>query len=200
MVIERAVGTADAKSLLRAEARERRRGLPEAEREAMSLAVAEGVAGLPEMANACNVHLYLPIPGMDEVSTLPVIERLSEMGKKLSVPVIRQGEIYSAAYAKGAPLLIGQFGVPEPEWSSPAEEMMPDIVVMPLLAFDCRGMRLGSGQGFYDRYLLRLLKSGVRPLRLGVAFSVQMQAELPVDSWDQPLDAVVHEHGIMRFN
>ncbi len=200
MKIESVASRADAKSLLRRAAHEERRSLPEAARAAMSDAAAEVAAGLPEMLKARTVHLYLPIPGSSELSTLPLIERLSEMRKTLLVPVIRQGEIYSASFTTGDLLRAGQFGVPEPEFETIDEDMAPDIVVLPLLAFDRRGGRLGSGKGFYDRYLLRLLKLGLRPVRLGIAFSVQRVEELPVESWDQPLDAVVHEHGVERFN
>ncbi len=177
----------------------RRRSITETSRIAMSRSIAGHVIGLPEVLNAFSIHLYLSIPVLAEVSTAPIIDELSVHDKKLSVPVIRNGELISAAYKKGDSLRKAQFGQPEPEVLSFVDESHLDVVLLPLLAFDEKGCRLGYGKGFYDRFLKRLSERGVNPCRIGLSFFQQRVDKLPADPWDEPLDAVVHEHGIIRY-
>jgi 5-formyltetrahydrofolate cyclo-ligase len=82
---------------------------------------------------------------------------------------------------------------------SMADESELDVVLLPLLAFDASGYRLGYGKGFYDRFLQRLSQQGRKVSRIGLSFSFQMVDEVPADQWDETLDGVVHEHGIIRF-
>ncbi len=177
----------------------RRKSIPEKQRASMSETIAEHAAALPETAGARNIHLYLSIPKSAEVSTVPLVEKLDAVGKSLSVPVVRAGELFTAAYRKGDLLRSASFGQPEPVSVKPGDETRIDIVLMPLLAFDGRGYRIGYGKGFYDRFLARLAKRGILPLRIGLAFSAQMVEEIPVDAWDEPLDGIVSENGALRF-
>ncbi|MFZ4525069.1 MAG: 5-formyltetrahydrofolate cyclo-ligase [Chlorobium sp.] len=177
----------------------RRRSITENSQIAMSRAIAGHVVELPEVLNAGYLHLYLSIPVLAEVSTASIIDELSAQDKKLSVPVIRNGDLVSAAYKKGDSLWKAQFGQFEPEALSFVDESHLDVVLLPLLAFDKKGYRLGYGKGFYDRFLKRLSEKGVNPCRIGLSFFQQRVDELPTDLWDEPLDAVVHEHGIIRY-
>ncbi|NTV98614.1 MAG: 5-formyltetrahydrofolate cyclo-ligase [Chlorobiaceae bacterium] len=177
----------------------RRRSIPEKLRKAMSETIAERVAVLPQTVSARNVHLYLSISQSSEVSTAPLVERLDALAKKMSVPVVREGGLVSAVYRKGDPLRTAAFGQPEPVNVVPSEESEIDIVLMPLLAFDANGYRIGYGKSFYDRFLGRLAKQGILPLRIGLAFRAQMVENVPVDSWDEPLDGVIHESGTVMF-
>jgi 5-formyltetrahydrofolate cyclo-ligase len=187
------------KAALRMEMIARRRSLPQKSRDAMSRAIADYIMALPEIVHARHIHLYLSIPAFAEVCTSVIIDRLTGMDKQLSVPVIRNGELFSAAFRKGDALCSAQFG-PEPEMISIVNESHLDVVLMPLLAFDERGYRIGYGKGFYDRFLQRLSQQGVTPCRFGLAFLQQKVDAVPADSWDEPLDGVVHEDGIIRFN
>jgi len=198
--MDRNKSIADEKAGLRAAATARRQLIPEQSRIAMSRAVAGYIAGMPEIVKARMIHLYLSIPGQPEVSTSALVDALASMKKKLSVPVIREGELVSAAFQKGEAVLPARFGQPEPVTFSPVDESQLDVVLMPLLAFDSRGHRIGYGKGFYDRFLHRLSQKGIRPLRIGVAFLIQMVDEVPVDILDEHLDGVVHEQGVIRFN
>ncbi|NTV06114.1 MAG: 5-formyltetrahydrofolate cyclo-ligase [Chlorobiaceae bacterium] len=178
-----------------------RRGmLPEETRRAMSMVIAGYVKALPEVISARHIHVYLSIPGQAEVSTVPILEALDAMGKELSVPVIQKSDLFSAAYRKGDPVRLAQFGQPEPEAVVKVDESCLDVVLMPLVAFDRNGYRVGYGKGFYDRFLHRLLLHGIRPCRIGLAFSMQMVDAVLADPWDVPLDGAVHELGIIRFN
>ena len=187
------------KQALRAKMLALRRSIPEHLRIEMSTAVACHVVGLPEIIDAHHIHLYLAILSSGEVNTAPVIDRLSTMGKELAVPVVRDGTLVSAAFQKGDPVLPAQFGQPEPVLLSLVDESLIDVVLIPLLAFDLKGYRLGYGKGLYDSFLRPLSRTGKRVRRIGLAFSSQMVDRVPADEWDEGLDAVVHEDGIIRF-
>ena len=177
--------------------RARRRLLPEERRLQMSAAVASRLCSVAEVNNARHIHLYLSFG--DELSTAGLPERLLAMGKVLSVPVVQEGRLVSSSFRAGEPLLRSSFGQPEPAAFSLADERSLDLVVMPLLAFDDDGYRLGYGKGLYDRFLQRLAEDGIYPFRIGLAFSLQRVEHLDVDPWDEPLDGVVHEEGVIRF-
>jgi 5-formyltetrahydrofolate cyclo-ligase len=98
-------------------------------------------------------------------------------------------------WGPGVPMVAGDFGalIPaEGPWVEPA------VVIVPLLAFDARGFRLGYGGGFYDRTLQGLRSRGP-VVAVGFAFAAQEVAAVPVDQYDQRLDAVVTEAGVRRF-
>ena len=187
------------KQALRARMLDLRRSIPEKTRAVMSIAISGHILGLPEIISAHSIHLYLAIPSHAEVDTAPIVEGLSRMGKELVVPVVMDGNLVSAAYKKGDPVLPAQFGQPEPEVVSVVDESLIDVVLIPLLAFDGRGYRLGYGKGLYDSFLHRLSGKGRRVCRIGLAFSQQMVDCVPADQWDAGLGAVVHENGIIRF-
>lgn len=190
---------ADEKAALRVEMIARRRLLPEKSRNAKSMAITDYVVSMQEVVNARHIHLYLSIPALAEVCTTVIVDRLAAMEKELSVPVVRNGELVSALFRKGDTLLPTQFGA-EPLGVSLVDESDLDVVLMPLVAFDKRGYRIGYGKGFYDRFLQRLLQQNISPCRIGLSFMLQQVDVVPANSWDEPLDGVVHEEGIIRFN
>ncbi len=177
-----------------------RRSIPEKSRDEMSASIAEYVIMLKEVVNARHVHLYLSIPASGEVSTLAIVDRLTAMKMPLSVPVVRNGELLSAIFRKGDLVRPAQFGQPEPVELSIADESTLDVVLIPLLAFDERGFRIGYGKGFYDRFLQRLSRKRVTPCRIGLAFLQQKVDVVPADFCDEALDGIVHEEGIIWFN
>ena len=135
---------------------------------------------------------YLPI--RSEIDPRPV---MAEHRGAVGVPVIRAGDrpLDFHLWQPGAPLVAGPFGVQVPQEAAP---MVPRVVIVPLLAFDARGYRLGYGGGFYDRTLAALRARG--PVwALGFAYGGQELPRVPVESTDQPLDAVVTETGLVRF-
>jgi 5-formyltetrahydrofolate cyclo-ligase len=174
--------------------------ISEKSRAEMSKAIAEYVINLAEVVNSCHIHIYLSIQALAEVSTSVIVDRLTAMNKKIFVPVIRNDELLTAAFRKGELVRPAQFGQPEPQKPSIVDESNLDVILMPLLAFDERGFRIGYGKGFYDRFLQRLSRQGITPRRIGLSFLQQKVDAVPADSWDEPLDAVVHEEGITRFN
>jgi 5-formyltetrahydrofolate cyclo-ligase len=98
-------------------------------------------------------------------------------------------------WAPGCAMVAGEFGAEIPAEGAWLE---PEVLIVPLLAFDARGFRLGYGGGFYDRTLAGL-RDRHKVLAVGFAFAAQEVAHVPVDGFDQRLDLVVTEKGVRRF-
>ena len=129
---------------------------------------------------------FMPI--RTEIDPLPAMTEAAAHGP-VGVPVITaKGQpLQFARWEPGCPMIEGPFGARIPETR---ELLEPEVLIVPLLAFDRNGGRLGYGGGFYDRTLERL--RAARPtLAIGFAFSVQEMADLPLDATDQPLDLIV---------
>lgn len=127
-----------------------------------------------------------------EADPAPLLAAARRAGLTIALPhTVSREDPIRFLIDNGTPLIDGPFGLSQPPHDAPEAE--PDLVLVPLLAFDARLHRLGQGAGHYDRALLGLRKA----LRIGVAFSGQHVDALPVDNWDQPLDAVITEAGIV---
>ncbi len=134
-----------------------------------------------------------------EISTDPLLAALTEAGHKTALPVVAQkaAPLVFRAWSVGDPLVDGGFGtsVPAPQ----ASVVTPDVVFVPLLAFDDEGFRLGYGGGFYDRTLEKLRAEHEDVIAIGIAFSGQRVETVPRDPFDQPLDWVATEAGLIRI-
>ncbi|MCP1334884.1 5-formyltetrahydrofolate cyclo-ligase [Futiania mangrovi] len=135
----------------------------------------------------------------EEMPTLPLIAALVRAGASTALPVVagRDRPLVFRAWAPGDPLVSGGFGTSVP--AADAAVVVPEILAVPLLAWDGQGYRLGYGGGFYDRTLaaLRAAAPGVRAI--GLAFAGQRVAGVPREATDIALDALAHEAGIVRF-
>lgn len=136
------------------------------------------------------VSAYHPISA--EIDTRPLIEKLRSAGAQIALPRVEGGEIVFRSWVKNAALEDGLFGVKQPR--ADAEILRPTLVLMPLLAFDRMGNRLGYGGGYFDRALSGLRASG-RAFACALAFNGQHVDSLPADEHDQPLDWAVTEAG-----
>lgn len=144
-------------------------------------------------ADPGTVSAYLAIHS--EIDALPLMMALAARGVRVALPVIvRRGEpLAFRSWTPGAPLEPGPFGTSVPRDGAPVE---PDVVFVPLLAFDARCHRLGYGGGFYDRTLAGLRAR--RPVRaFGLAYAGQQLPHVPADATDVQLDAVVTEAGVV---
>jgi 5-formyltetrahydrofolate cyclo-ligase len=183
------------KAVLRRAATARRDALPPAERMAAALAIAE--QGLPvEVTPGIVVSGFSPLKS--EISPLPLLRRLADAGASLALPVVagRGQPLIMRAWSFGAPLVSGVWGIREPTADAP--ELFPDILIVPLLAFDRRGHRIGYGAGYYDMTI-----SGLRAMKpvlaIGLAFAVQEIVAVPATPRDARLDLVLTEHGAIDF-
>lgn len=150
------------------------------------------VRGLPGGVRITSGAVSGFIPYKSEITTIPMLERLHREGWRTCLPIVTGMEepLVFRAWAPGDPLVPGAFDIPVPPESAP--EVVPDVLLVPLLAFDRKGFRLGYGGGFYDRTLekLRLTRNVVA---IGVAYHAQMVDEVPVGLHDAPLDYVMTE-------
>lgn len=119
-------------------------------------------------------------------------------GQRFYLPVVTGN--YMRFAADDAPRMArNRFGIPEPIQTRRMPPGILDLVIVPLMGFDCACNRLGTGGGFYDRsFAYRLNRPHAGPRLVGLAFDCQQVAELPVAEWDVPLDMVVTESGVHR--
>ncbi|GAA0291124.1 5-formyltetrahydrofolate cyclo-ligase [Rhodovulum strictum] len=183
--------TAD-KAALRTETLARRAALPDATRAGQAacarlLALLAGHRGRPASG-------YMPMRG--EIDPLPAMAALAAHGP-VGVPVIvaRDRPLDFHLWTPEGAMQPGRFGAAVPVSAVP---MRPELVIVPLVAFDRSGARLGYGGGFYDRTLERLRAQGP-VLAVGLAFGAQEVARVPVEPTDQRLDAIVTEAEAIRI-
>jgi 5-formyltetrahydrofolate cyclo-ligase len=138
---------------------------------------------------------YLPIG--DEINVRPLLRRLQGDGHRLALPrVVRSGgPLAFAAWTDGDPLGQGPFGTSQP--TDEAAPVTPEVLIVPLLAFDRDGFRLGYGGGYYDR-TLSALRTRRAILAVGVAFSAQEVPAVPHGAHDQRLDWVITEREAIK--
>ncbi len=134
-----------------------------------------------------------------EVDLTPLTVSLARRGTRIALPVMdakRPGRMHFHAWGPDAPLCQNGFGIAEPCPDAPRiwrREMQ--VVLLPLVAFDHAGNRMGMGAGYYDRYFARRRFGIHRPKLIGVAHALQGVEALPSQPWDVPLDGVVTEDG-----
>jgi len=133
---------------------------------------------------------YLPIG--DEIDPRPLLRWLRGAGHAIALPrIVRtQAPLAFRGWNEGDPLEDGPFGTRQPADAAP--DLVPEVLILPMLAFDRRGFRLGYGGGYYDR-TLAVLRGRRAVTAVGVAYAAQEVAAVPADRHDQPLDWVVTE-------
>ncbi len=162
---------------------------------------------LAEKSAAADRVLHCYISFRSEVETREFIEDAIREGTRVIVPVVENhGEVIEDAPTgerlvhteiRGITGLIkGRFGLEEPQERTPSSIETLDAVIVPLVAFDRYGTRLGYGKGFYDVFLHKLSRSG--PERIGLAFSTQEAEYIPALAHDEPLDTIITEREIIH--
>ncbi len=137
-----------------------------------------------------------------EFDVCPITEQLLKQGFTCALPVIQKGsrELKFAAWNENVPLVVGPYEVQHPAIDQKTKWVDPDIVVVPLLAFDRRGYRLGYGSGYYDATLQALRqKKNITAVGLGYAKQAVLFS-LPVEEHDQKLDWVITPQKAHQFN
>lgn len=158
-----------------------------------SRCIADAVVGLPEFRGAQMVGLYLALPG--EPATEPLVAACRDQGKNACVPArLRDADGYAfARFDEGTTLARGPFGVVEPSAPDWVDARQIDLFLVPGVAFDAQGNRLGHGKGHYDRML-----AGTSAVRVGLALSSQWVDRVPHGPRDLPMDLVVTAQGVRR--
>lgn len=174
------------KSELRALIRNEKRRFSQQELAEASLPIIRRLAKHPRMKAANTVLMYYSLP--DEVFTHGIIDCLRNEGKTVVLPVvISDGMIELRRYNGYGSLKAGAYGIKEPCGPPFTAVDTLDLAVVPGMAFDVRGNRLGRGKGFYDRFLT----STPNVYKLGVCFDFQKVPAVPVSEHDVPVDEVL---------
>ena len=148
-----------------------------------------------EPAQGNNIAGYWPIEG--EMNVLPLLGRLHELGYNLCLPVVVKGTrvLSFRKWRPSDPTEVADFGIRIPVQT--AHEVIPQLLIVPLIAFDERGYRLGHGGGYYDSTLWQLESS--RPITVGVGFEDQRITEVPTEPHDVSLDWVITDERARRI-
>jgi 5-formyltetrahydrofolate cyclo-ligase len=183
------------KKRFRGEAFARRDALPAEVRQAAAETIAARPLPLPIGPRAI-VSGFMPMK--TEIDPLPLMRKLEGQGARLALPVLvgRGTPLVMRAWTFGEPLSAGVWGIREPE--PEAEEVAPDILLVPLLAFDRAGSRIGYGGGYYDR-TIAALRAKKPVTAVGIAFAAQEVPQVPVGAGDARLDLVLTEREVIDF-
>jgi 5-formyltetrahydrofolate cyclo-ligase len=183
------------KAELRKSALARREALPPAERQAAAGAIARRPFPL-RISPGVIVSGFSPLKS--EINPLPLLRTLADAGARLALPVVagRGQPLIMRAYAFGQELNSGVWGIREPKDDAP--EVDPDVLIVPLAAFDRRGNRIGYGAGYYDMTINRL--RALKPVTaVGIAYAAQEVPDVPVTERDARLDLVLTERETIDF-
>jgi 5-formyltetrahydrofolate cyclo-ligase len=184
------------KVLLRKSAAKRRAELFDRDKGAAAKSLAGFADDFMPGAHGCVVSGYVPIGS--EIDGMGLLGHLHERGFIIGLPLVTAPNtpLMFLNYRPGDRLVKGNFDVFTPEHD--VATVTPELLLVPLLAFDRRGYRLGYGGGFYDRTLALLRRhGGIKAI--GLAFSGQEVDAVPHDGFDQPLDGVLCENGLIEF-
>jgi 5-formyltetrahydrofolate cyclo-ligase len=151
---------------------------------------------LSSFTRAHTVSGYLPIG--NEIGTLQTLTALADAGYKTCLPVVLENgcPLDFRLWVEGSPLEYGPLRTRHPK--SDAIQVKPNVLLIPLLAYDDDGYRLGWGGGFYDRTLGAYQSEGRPVIAIGVCYDGQHVAGLPFDEFDMPMDWVVTEKRILK--
>jgi len=181
------------KDRLRREGFARRDALDEAFRENAARRIAEQALDFPGLKDVTPVGGYWPI--RSEVDPRPLMEALLDRGQDVALSQILHPHLSWRLWRPGDVLVKGGFGVREPGPDAP--EVFPAALLVPLVAFDRRGGRVGYGKGHFDR-AIAALEDKHPILTVGLAYAVQEIEQVPVEPHDRPLDVIITESELIR--
>ncbi|MFV0129443.1 5-formyltetrahydrofolate cyclo-ligase [Streptomyces sp. HMX112] len=163
--------------------------------------LADAALGLPELTTARTVAAYVSIG--DEPGTRPLLDALRSRGVRVLLPVLLpDNDLDWAPYEGPERLVAARWGLLEPAGPrlGPRGVLAADAVLLPGLAVDGRGMRLGRGGGSYDRVLARLSRAGAHPALVVLLYAHEVVERVPEEPHDHPVHAVVTPAAVLRFS
>ena len=192
----------DSSSKIRREYRILRRSIPHREQVTNAKLVARHLLGSGLLLRTGAIAAYLPNHADGELDTTPLLAQIWTMGKRLVLPVVAGNRplMDFFDYRPGSRLVANRYGIREPApGSAHINGRAIAIMLLPLVAFDEQGFRLGMGAGYYDRYLGQLPRR-LRPRLIGIGHEIQRSPQpLTHESWDVPLDDVITESSWQHF-
>lgn len=174
--------------------RQRRQALSPALQHQAAIDLVQQFTNDPQLTQMQHIALYLSNDG--ELDTRPLIQALWQQGKSIYLPILhphKPGFLVFQQYRFDTPMTQNKFGIAEPVLDATKLTALPEIemIGLPLVAFDSFGNRMGMGGGFYDRTLASAIFCQPAPLLVGLAHQCQQVEQVPVESWDIPLNLVV---------
>jgi len=185
------------KKQLRTHIMEARKTMSPEERKLRSERACSHLLACEQVVSSKAIMAFYPFGA--ELDILPFIEQAKKQGQEIWLPLTRPSERRLVPYVFSGPEMLkqGVYGIwePDPEKAVPADVEKLDVVLVPGVAFDRSGGRMGYGGGYYDRFLAGLMH---RPFLLGIGFSMQVVDHVPLEPHDIPLDALVTEEGLFH--
>lgn len=189
--------------ILRKKIRQQRQALGKKIRQQAANALCRNFLLSPVFRNSYRIAFYHAFAG--EIMLAPLIARAQAMGKQCYLPVLdhlRGKQLHFVAFNSQTKFIRNQFGIAEPKVSKGHRVSVArlDLIILPLVAFDNSGHRLGMGGGYYDRSLRFTRRVSKRPKLYGAAYMFQQQTLLHASPWDVSLDGVVTEDAVFIFD
>lgn len=183
------------KRQLRDRIEKKRKGLSQAWVQSKSDIIIGHLKKLPEFQSAQMIHCY--VAWRNEVNTHGLIKELLQSGKRIVIPVVELSNhtLLHSEIKKFEDLQVGTFGILEPpkECILPVQLSVLDLIIVPGVAFDLRGQRIGYGGGYYDEFLKK-----VNATKIGLAYHFQIVDKVPIRNQDERVDIIITEQGVYR--
>lgn len=194
------------KSEIRAKIRQLRRSINLQHSQQAGESITQSLIQNSTYQQSQSVACFISFDG--EVDTRPIIQHLHQDGKTCLLPYLRPSKpnkLWFIPFNQGDPLQTNRFGIPEVQKGIQHAMRVSeiDLILIPMVAFDSHGNRLGMGGGFYDATLAHLNRSEfkyTRPTILGIGFEAQKVEFIPAESWDFQLDSVITEVNTYQFS
>lgn len=187
------------KDALRLIGRARRKSLTRADHVAMDRRICETLAAKVRSLGVSCLAAYVAFDGEPDLSA--ALRELEQGGLRLALPALDDdgASMRLRSWRDGAPMHRNRYGISEPAAGAEIALAEVDMILLPLVAYDAAGTRLGMGSAYYDRFLHDRARDD-RPLRVGVAYSTQQLDQIPRQAWDIPMHALVNERGWLSFS
>ena len=189
------------KTELRKEFLAKRRNLSDEEASRLSNRIAANFISSFDLSPVRYLHVYLPLLRQREIDTFLLIRQIQALYPQAGVlvPKTESASLTLESYPlpEDHKLIVSPWGIPEPECGPPADPSVIDLIILPLLAFDQGGYRVGYGKGFYDRYLSRC-RPGV--LKIGLSYFEPVSAIDDINPFDVPMHFCVTPGEVWNFN
>lgn len=180
---------------------QKRKELATADIETYSRSILAKIKTLDVFSTIKALHIFYPIPGKKEVNTLLIVDWLKTEYPRLNI-VLPKSDLHSHTlkhiiWTEDTPLAMNEWGITEPESGHNISPNEIDVVLLPLLAFDKKGNRVGYGKGFYDRFLTECRND---TMKIGLSFFEPEEEIEDVDEFDIPLNICITPNNIWQIN
>jgi 5-formyltetrahydrofolate cyclo-ligase len=186
-------------AMIRRALRSKRRKLSELLRKAHDVSIRQHLMQLTDSKKFNSIAAFWSFDGEPDV--IPLCRQMISSGKEIALPVISSGaDVAMKFHLWQAETILkpNKFGIYEPQETETVDLADFDLLLIPLVAYDCKGSRIGMGSGYYDRHL-ETIRDLPSPLRVGLAYGLQEIDLINKNKWDIPLHGVVNETGWFTF-